>query len=214
MAITFEQIKAANEAIKTLTMTRTDKKTGEVKKNEYAEVHQRIKAFRMVYPEGFILSEMVSNEGEPGKKICIFKTTVGYYDEKGEPKCIGSGMAYEKENATFINQTSYLEVSETSAVGRALGMAGFGIDYGVASAEEVQQAIANQGDKVEAKEEAKAEQKKATPKQIEVLMKVYTGANLEKLLSVNGIERIEDLPMTKASDLIAKLAKKEEQQNG
>lgn len=58
---------------------------------------------------------------------------------------LGTGTAYEKEGSTFINKTSYIENCETSAVGRALGMAGFGIDTSIASAEEVQNAIANQG---------------------------------------------------------------------
>ena len=49
-----------------------------------------------------------------------------------------------KENSSFINKTSYIENCETSAVGRALGMAGIGIDTAVASAEEVQNAINNQ----------------------------------------------------------------------
>ena len=91
-------------------------------------------------------------------------------------------------------------------------MCGFGVDLSVASAEEVQNAMLNQ--LKEQYPEAKEEPKKATAKQIEVLMKVYTGANLDKLLQVNGIEKIGDLPMTKASELIAKLAKKEEQNNG
>ena len=42
------------------------------------------------------------------------------------------------------NKTSYIENCETSAVGRALGMCGFGIDTSIASAEEVQNAMANQ----------------------------------------------------------------------
>ena len=50
---------------------------------------------------------------------------------------------------------------------------------------------------------------KATPKQIEVLKKAYQGDNLAKLLSVNGITRIEDLPLKKASEILAKLSKKE-----
>ena len=57
---------------------------------------------------------------------------------------LGTGTAYEKESSTFINKTSYIENCETSAVGRALGMAGFGIDTSVASAEEVKNAINNQ----------------------------------------------------------------------
>ena len=56
---------------------------------------------------------------------------------------------------------------------------------------------------------------KATPKQIEVLKKKYTGENLAKLLELNNIPAIEDLPMAKASEIIAKLKKKaEDKANG
>lgn len=47
--------------------------------------------------------------------------------------------------------------------------------------------------------------RKASPKQVEILSKAYTGENLSKLLTMNGIERIEELPMRKASELIGKL---------
>ena len=50
--------------------------------------------------------------------------------------------------------------------------------------------------------------KKATPKQVEVLKKYYTGENLDKLLKTNGLEKIEDISMTKASELIGQLNKK------
>ena len=53
--------------------------------------------------------------------------------------------------------------------------------------------------------------KTASPKQIEILSKAYTGDNLAKLLQVNNITKIEDLPQAKASELITKLyAKKGE----
>lgn len=53
--------------------------------------------------------------------------------------------------------------------------------------------------------------KTASPKQIEILSKAYTGDNLTKLLQVNNITKIEDLPQTKASELIQRLyAKKGE----
>lgn len=115
-------------------------KTVDIKGKEYAEVNQRIKAFRMIYPEGIIFTNMISNENG----ICVFKAQVGFYDKDGSVKWLGEGHAYEKENSTFINKTSYIENCETSAVGRALGMAGFGIDVSVASAEEVQNAMINQ----------------------------------------------------------------------
>lgn len=132
MEIKFEDIQKANETIKT-----TD-----IKGKEYAEVNQRIKAFRMVYPQGTIQTQMIKNQDG----ICIFTAVVGYRDDEGKITPLGTGTAYEKEGSSFINKTSYIENCETSAVGRALGMAGFGIDTSVASAEEVQNAISQQED--------------------------------------------------------------------
>lgn len=105
MAIKYEDIKQANDAMRTTTISHKDKKTGKTVSKEYMEVNQRIKAFRMVYPEGFIKTEMVSNLNG----ICIFKAMVGFMMENGMPNIIGTGTAYEKETSSFINQTSYIE---------------------------------------------------------------------------------------------------------
>lgn len=205
MGIKYEDIKQANETIVTTTIEKTNKRTGEVTKKEYAEVNQRIKAFRMVFPEGFIKTELLSNENG----ICVFKATVGTLSivdhSVMKENILGVGHAYEKESASFINQTSYIENCETSAVGRALGMAGFGIDTSVASCEEVANAILNQEEQAEPKKEVK----KASPKQIEILKKVYTGENLTKLLTANNIDKIEDLSIDTASYLIKTLKEKE-----
>ena len=116
--------------------------TTDIKGKSYIEVNQRIKAFRMVYPTGTIETKLVSNENG----VCIFKAVVGFLDENQNMIILGTGNAYEKEGSSFINKTSYIENCETSAVGRALGMAGFGIDVSIASAEEVQNAIQQQDD--------------------------------------------------------------------
>ncbi len=50
--------------------------------------------------------------------------------------------------------------------------------------------------------------KKASPKQVELLAKNYTGENLTKLLEANGVERLEDISMAKASELISELYKR------
>lgn len=135
--ITFNDIQKANETIVT-----TD-----IKGKDYAEVNQRIKAFRMIYPTGTIETKMLSNENG----VCIFKAII-----YANGNILATGTAYEKENSTFINKTSYIENCETSAVGRALGMCGFGIDTSVASAEEVQNAIANQEEAtIQTEEEAR-----------------------------------------------------------
>lgn len=193
MTITYEEIKKANEAIKTTAIERKDKK-GNVVSKDYAEVNQRIKAFRMVYPEGTIATEMMSNENG----VCIFKAMVYKCGDPTVSSLLAVGHAYEKEGSSYINQTSYIENCETSAVGRALGMAGFGIDTSVASYEEVQNAINNQT-------ETKTDERKATPKQIEFLLSKYEGENLEKLLKANNITKIEDMLMTVASNLIGKI---------
>nr|DAH32124.1 MAG TPA: ERF superfamily protein [Caudoviricetes sp.] len=56
-------------------------------------------------------------------------------------------------------------------------------------------------------------ERKASPRQIEVLSKTYTGENLEKLLKMNKIEKLEDMPMSKASDLIGKIMKQRKAEN-
>ena len=48
-------------------------------------------------------------------------------------------------------------------------------------------------------------ERKASPKQIELLLHYYTGENLEKLLQANNISKIEDLSMQTASNIISKI---------
>ena len=174
--IKYEDIKKANESIQT-----TD-----IKGKNYAEVNQRIKAFRMVYPDGFISTNMASNDNG----VCIFRAEVGYFDPEYGRIVLATGTAYEKEGSTFINKTSYIENCETSAVGRALGMAGFGIDISVASAEEVQNAMLQQkqGD-IEAKKH-----EKLRPTDITAIKKRFTTKEQqENILQHFKIEKWEEM---------------------
>lgn len=52
------------------------------------------------------------------------------------------------------------------------------------------------------------QEKKATQKQIDILIEYYKDENMEKLLKANNIEKIEDISMNKASELIGKIYKK------
>lgn len=123
---TFEDIARAGAAIKT-----TD-----IKGRDYAQVPERVKAFRMVHPEGRIITEIVSFEGKRIVMRATVMTKEGYI--------LATGTAFEDQDSSFINKTSFVENCETSAVGRALGLCGFGIDVSIASAEEVQTAIDQQ----------------------------------------------------------------------
>lgn len=124
--MTYEEIQQASKQIKT-----TD-----IRGKQYAEVNQRIKAFRMLCPNGCIKTKILS--GQDG--LVVMQASI--YDEAGH--LLGTGTAYEKEGSSNINKTSYIENCETSAVGRALAMCGLGIDLSVASYEEVQNAIEQQ----------------------------------------------------------------------
>jgi hypothetical protein len=189
--IKYEDIKKANETIKTTN----------IKGKEYAEVNQRIKAFRMVYPEGFIDTNMISCENG----VCIIRAEVGFF-ENGQSHILGAGTAYEKENSTFINKTSYIENCETSAVGRALGMAGFGIDVSVASAEEVINAINNQNDK---KMVESVQAKPIDEIKIKIINdavgNVITTDQLKKTLSHYKVKAIAELNEAQACEIINRI---------
>ena len=140
--MTFAELQNANKSIKTTN----------IKGKDYAEVNQRIKVFRMLYPEGFIRTELISLQdgmvifkAEVGVKETNSLTATGEYEQ-----VMATGHAYEKESSSQINRTSFIENCETSAVGRALGMLGIGIDTSIASAEEVANAIYQQESKKEA----------------------------------------------------------------
>ena len=111
-------------------------KTINIKGKDYVEVNERIKYFRKEYPDWSLITEIQRLENG----FCLIKASA--IDENDNVRA--TGHAYENENSTFINKTSYIENCETSAVGRCLGILGIGIDTSVASAEEVQNAIANQ----------------------------------------------------------------------
>lgn len=126
MSITYDRIKDVNK----------DLSKTPIKGKDYIEVNQRVKAFRQLVPNGRIDTNIIRLEND----ICTIKAEV--YDESGN--MLASGIAEEKESSSFINKTSYVENCETSAVGRALGFLGIGIDTSICTAEELKNAINNQ----------------------------------------------------------------------
>lgn len=209
--MTFEDIQRVNEGLKT-----TD-----IKGRDYIEVNQRIKAFRQLFPDGFIRTELVSNEDG----MCVIKAEVGincistsksegYYVT--EEVVLGTGYAYEKEQSSFINKTSFIENCETSAVGRALGMLGIGIDTSIASAEEMQNAINQQemnAEKGKAETKAKAQKAQADDPIIssdKVEIAVATIRNkqttLANVLKAYGVEKLADLRESQYQNLMKRLS--------
>lgn len=188
---TVEQIELENSKMKT-----TD-----IQGKGYAEVNQRIKAFRRICPNGTIQTELISNENG----VAIFRASV--LDEDG--KLLGTGTAYEKEGAGFINKTSYIENCETSAVGRALGMCGIGVEKAFASYEEVANA------KLQQKPQKAQPQKNDAVVEAEYKAKVLgyinrhkmSNENIAKICKCYKVEKIQDLTQEQCQHYIKMLEK-------
>ena len=190
----YEDILKANEEMQKI----------EIKGNTYSQVAERIKAFRKLYPEGFIRTDLLSNENG----ICIVKATVGFMNTKDNREAteqiLGTGIAYEKEGSSFINKTSYIENCETSAVGRALGMCGLGIDSDVASAEETQNAQLQQ----DALKPITAEKRKALIKSCE-----DDGIPESYICELYGVTEIKELTEAKFTNLVTNWEKMKKKYN-
>ena len=103
-------------------------------KKDYAMVSERVTAFRKIWPEGFIKTEIISNDGT----TVLMQARVGYYLEDHSEFVLATGYAQEVRGKGMVNGTSHIENCETGAVGRALGMIGLGLNGGgICSAEEL-----------------------------------------------------------------------------
>lgn len=174
--ITTELLNKANEQLKTV----------DIKGKKYAQVHERVKAFREVCPGGQIITEIIDKENG----VVTMRATIN--DEDG--RTLATGLAQEKETNVGINKTSFIENCETSAVGRALGFAGIGIDVSMASAEEVAIAIVNQN-KIN-KREQEALKALVIRKGLEPEKTFPGGLDLTAEQYVKALEKLNKLPDT------------------
>lgn len=120
MEIKWNDIEKVNSEIKTINL----------KNKDYAEVKERVIAFRKLFPNGCIKTDLK----EYNKDEIIF--TAQAYDGND---LLATGYARGKTNKFFS-----LEDTETSAVGRCLGFLALGIQGGIASAEEIKEVEDNE----------------------------------------------------------------------
>lgn len=173
-----------------------------IKGKNYITVNQRVLAFRELYPNGRITTEIVklAPESNGAGNTVIVKAFI--YD--GEA-LIATGHAFENPGKnTNINKFSALENCETSAVGRALGFLGIGATDSIASLEEIQGA----GDEITQETQATpaAGPAKIAPANLEMLSKLYQGTSLNKLLDHFQLASLEDMDDETARALLAKVA--------
>lgn len=133
---------------KQLEQVNSEIKKTDIKGKKYAEVSERILAFRKLNPNGKIVTEIIDKT----ENDVTIKATI--YDEND--KVLATGYAGEVKKG-LVNSISMLENCETSAIGRALGFCGYGIDNGIASGQDME----------------KVEQYKIKNKQEEIYNKMY-----------------------------------------
>jgi len=116
---------------------------------DYALVKDRVVSAHDEFPKCQIRTELVNVQ--PIKDTATGETCNEYIikaiftpEPLSEPEVYYTGYAAERDNTGFVNKTSALENGETSAVGRALAFAGFGVNHSIASREEVENAQAKQ----------------------------------------------------------------------
>lgn len=109
-----------------------------IKGKDYITVNERLKHFRLddTYYGWNIIEDVAEINGH---EIII---TVTITDQDGVVRSKASSQEYR--DSSMINKTSFLENAATSAVGRALGYLGIGIDTSIATAEEMANAISQQ----------------------------------------------------------------------
>ena len=110
-------------------------KSIDIKGKKYVMVHERINYFRS--QDAFRGYKMVTDIIELTDDRVVMSASI--LNEMGS--VVAMGHAYENKDTSFITKTSYIEVCETSAWGRALACLGIGIDDSMASADEVANAI-------------------------------------------------------------------------
>ena len=112
-----------------------------------------------------------------------------------------SNSAYAREEETKKGMDGSQITGSSSSYARKYALNGlFGIDDNKDS----------DTTNIQSKEEK--EDKKASPKQIELIQKYYQGENLTKLLEVNNLEKLEDMSINKASEILSKLFKKKDEE--
>ena len=109
----YSQLEQVNKEIKTV----------ELKGKDYAEVKERVIAFRKLFPDGRIMTDLKFTDN-----YVLAETTAWNTDGI----ILANGHARELLNKSFA-----VENAETSSIGRCLGFLGIGINTAIASKEDM-----------------------------------------------------------------------------
>src|SRR6056300_1398282 len=119
-------------------------KTINIKGKEYVQVNERIGYFQSQkkYEKWGIETIKIKDEVCQVKKDRLIQVRAIIFDESKMIRA--TGHAEEYMGSSYINKTSFIENCETSAIGRALGLLGIGINSSIDTADTIENAIENQ----------------------------------------------------------------------
>lgn len=109
-------------------------KTINIKGKEYVPVVERVKEFHRLHPEGYINTEIISNN--EARVVVKAEVTIFGKEEQRIYTRKFTGFSQAEWGKGLMGAVA-LEVAETSAIGRALGFANIGLLDGIASADEM-----------------------------------------------------------------------------
>ena len=165
---------------------------------DYATVAYRLTCFRQLHPDGQIFTTLEKDDDG----VIVMKSEIWLACSDALP--IATGWAEEVRGSSNINKTSALENCETSAVGRALGFAGFGSAEQIASADEVEVTIARQAKEcATARQTLKVMAEKITEKQVKTIQGYLDHCTdgdlkLQRLLDWGCVDHLNELTTAKA----------------
>lgn len=159
----------------------------DIRGKQYETVALRVQKFRAAHPDKALTTEVMIRDDE-----CVVMRAV-IADETG--RVLATGHSEEYRRASQINKTSALENAETSAIGRALAAYGFG-GTEFATANEVANAIHQQGAGGHSKESAVSPQPLITDEQVVKLQMLLqaTASNVKAFCDYFKVAKVEQLP--------------------
>jgi hypothetical protein len=101
---------------------------------DYVPVAERLEKFYERFPDGRVITSIVQHDIETG--FILMRAEV--YRNADDAQPAATGHAFEVRSEGYVQKTSYVEVCETSSVGRALALLGFEVKRGIASREEIE----------------------------------------------------------------------------
>lgn len=195
---------------------------------DYITVAERIEKFYEKYPDGRITTHIIEHDGEKG--FILMRAEVYRHADDALPAA--TGHAFEVRSEGYVQRTSYIEVCETSSVGRALALCGFEVKRGLSNREDVSKTTSTPPQRTQEKARVAAPPKPAAPSDaaskkdepateeqkesiLALLEKIRPGdrkAQRRMLVETTGKESRDDLTSCEAAELINKL--KRESQEG